>query len=316
MTAGRLLHATFAASLTALTAAAFASTAQAQVANAAAPAAEAPAPYVVDVVAEDYAFDAPDAIPSGWVTLRFNNTGEETHFVFLTRLPDGRTYDQYIQDVGEVFSDVWEGLKSREIYPPQAGERLGEEVPEWFWGAEQMGGVGLVDAGGTAETTLKLKPGTYVMECYMKTQEGDFHGMEGMAHPLTVTEEASGASEPTADIKITLSNYAMDIEGDLTPGRHMVAVNYAEEPEVGFGHDVHVARLHFDGQTDVVLPWMSWLNVHGLENPAPTEFIGGAHDMPVGYTSYFTLDLEPGEYLFISEETGPMGVLKQVTVEQ
>ena len=55
----------------------------------------AAAAYVVDVRAEEYAFDAPDQIKSGWVTFRMENAGEETHFLTVSRLPDDHTYDDF-----------------------------------------------------------------------------------------------------------------------------------------------------------------------------------------------------------------------------
>jgi hypothetical protein len=38
--------------------------------------------------------------------------------------------------------------------------------------------------------------------------------------------------------------------------------------------------------------------------------------MPVGSTGYFTADLRPGRYLFVSEYTGHMGVAQEVNIGQ
>lgn len=273
-----------------------------------------PGAYVVEVTAEDYAFRAPDEIPSGWTTLRFRNEGEETHFLFLTRLPDGRTFDDYVEDVGVPLNELWYAMRSGEIDKAEAGERLGRVLPEWFGSARQMGGPGLVAPGGTAQTTLKLEPGSYVLECYMKTPEGEFHALDGMARPLTVTGEPSGASAPEADIRIMLSNDGIATEGELTPGRHTIAVHFAEHPEAGFGHDVHLVRLSDATDVDQVVPWMDWMNVDGLRNPAPFTFLGGTHEMPVGSTVYLSVDLEPGRYAWIAETTAAQGMVKEFTV--
>lgn len=61
-------------------------------------------PEVVNVVATDFAFKAPDTIPAGWTTLRLVNRGAQTDFVVLDRLPDGRTLDDF---VAEVALDLW-----------------------------------------------------------------------------------------------------------------------------------------------------------------------------------------------------------------
>ena len=50
-------------------------------------------PGVITITAEDYSFTAPPTFPSGWVTLRFHNEGEEPHFLFIIELPEGQTFD-------------------------------------------------------------------------------------------------------------------------------------------------------------------------------------------------------------------------------
>lgn len=272
-----------------------------------------PGAPVVEVIAEDFAFKAPEAIPSGWTTIRFTNEGEDTHFVALTRLPEGKTYDEYVTEVAARFNDVWYPLRSGEIDKAKAGAMLGEIIPAWFWTAEQMGGPGLVAPGGTAQATLNLKPGNYVMECYMKTSEGEFHAMEGMARPLVVTDAASVASAPAASVEMTLSNRGIAAPDVLTPGRHTVAVHFAEHPEMA-KNDVHLVRLGAGTSVAEIVPWMDWLNVQGLQNPAPATFLSGTHEMPVGYTAYVTVELPPGRYAWISEATGARGVLKEFTV--
>lgn len=280
----------------------------------AAPAPPADAP-VVEVEAEDYAFNLPETLPSGWVTLRFTNSGEENHFLMLHRLPEGKTYDEYVVEIGEPFNEVWYPLRDGEITQEEALERMGETIPEWFWAVQQMGGTGIVAPGGTTEVTVRLEPGDYVVECYMKTEEGEFHGMEGMVDPITVTEEASDEAPPEADLRLTATNAALALEGEATPGRHTVAVHIAERPEAGFGHNVHVARLPEGVAVDEVQAWLNWMNVEGLQGSAPATFVGGMNILPEGATGYFDLELEPGRYLFVSEYTGHQGVRTTVTVE-
>jgi len=47
--------------------------------------------HVVEVTARDFAFDAPDQIPSGWTTFRMTNAGEQEHFLYIYRLPENKT---------------------------------------------------------------------------------------------------------------------------------------------------------------------------------------------------------------------------------
>ena len=152
------------------------------------------------------------------------------------------------------------------------------------------------------------------MECYIKTADGIFHSSLGMQRPITVTSESSGASPPESDIEVTLSNYEIAIEGELTQGEHTVAVHFAEQPAVGLGNDVHVVRLETGTNLDEVVRWMDWMNVDGLRAPAPARFVGGTQEMPVGYTAYFTIELLPGRCAWISEAPAANGMVQGFTV--
>lgn len=273
------------------------------------------AAHVVDVTARDYAFDGPDEIPSGWTTFRLMNEGKEHHFLLLNRLPEGKTFEEYVAEVALPFDSVWHQLNAGAIDKAEAGALLGRLLPVWYGSVTPMGGPGLVAAGGVAQTSVKLEPGTYVMECYVKTPEGQFHAVLGMARPLTVTTDPSGAPEPEADLAITLSNFEFAIEGEVMAGEQTVAVHFGEHPEIGLGNDVHVVRMADDTDVDVVIAWMDWMNLQGLREPAPAAFVGGAHEMPVGHTSYFTVDLTPGRYAWIAESAADKGMVREFAID-
>ena len=270
---------------------------------------------VVEVTALDYAFQAPDEIASGWTTFRLKNEGAEHHFMLLNRLPDGKTLEEYGREVGLPFETVWDSLRTGAMDKAEAGQLLGQLLPAWYASVQQMGGPGLVAAGGTGETTVNLEPGTYVMECYVKTADGEFHSSLGMARLLIVTSESSGAQAPEADVEIALSNFVIAADGEVTPGRHTIAVHFEEHPEVGLGNDVHLARLEAGTDLDQVTNWMDWMEVNGLREPAPAQFLGGAQEMPVGFTSYFSVDLEPGRYAWITEASADKKMVQEFTVE-
>ncbi len=271
--------------------------------------------HSITILAEDYAFQAPDNIPSGWTTIQYENQGNEPHFLVLAKIPDGHTFDEYATNIVSPFNDVWYALRDDGISQGEAMERLGATLPGWFWTVDFMGGTGVISPGHTSDVTMNLEPGTYVLECYVKTEDGEMHNMEGMLRELTVTEAPTEATAPEADIHITLSNFEMDVQGSLSPGSRTVSVHVKENPEVGFGHNVHVARLDSNTDVDELVKWMNFFDVEGLKTPNPSTFVGGMHLLPVGHTGYFTLDLEPGHYLFVSEYTGHMGVMQEVTVE-
>lgn len=274
----------------------------------------ATSPPVVNVTAEDYALRAPDEIASGWTTFELANQGDEHHFLFLTRMPEGVDYDQYMVDLGVPYDEIWHQIHAGDLTKGEALEALGPMLPEWFASAVQMGGTGAVAPGLTATTTLNLVPGYYILECYMKTADGEIHATEGMARPLVVTADGNGAQAPSESFAVRLSNAGLDAPQTVSAGQHTVAVHFDEHPEFGFGYDVHLARLDEDDSIEEIGPWMDWFLVQGLRAPAPATFIGGTHEMPVGYTAYVTVDLEPGRYAWISE-TQPERMHSEFVVE-
>lgn len=272
-----------------------------------------PSPYVVDIVSEGHDFQLPEEIPSGWVTFRYHNDSDETHFALLGDLAEGITAQDSRDEVVPVFQEAMDLINEGD---PDAGFAQFEHMPEWSAETVYMGGPGFVAPGGVAETTVYLEPGNYQVECYVKT-DGVWH-TDSMLVDLTVTEEASGAPEPTSDFEVILTNDGLEIDGDVAAGEQTFAVDFAEQMLHGnaLWHDVHVARIDDDTDLDELAAWMNWANPDGLEAPAPAEFIGGAQMMPEGSTAYVTVDLEPGEYAFIAEVDDPddKDMLQAVTV--
>jgi hypothetical protein len=135
----------------------------------------------------------------------------------------------------------------------------------------------------------------------------------GMLRPLTVTATATGASPPEADFDLTLTNTSITVSGEPGAGRHTFRVTVTEAPEGFLGHDVHLARLDDDTTIEELIAWMDW--VDGLNPPAPAELRGGAEQVAAGSSSYVTVDLDPGRYLWISEAYGGQGVVQEFRVE-
>jgi len=267
---------------------------------------------VVEVRAADYAFIAPDEIPSGWTTFEFANRGQEPHFFMLSLMPEGKTLADYHEDVAVPFEKVWDALQKGST-KQEAFAQLGELLPEWYGQVRVMGGIGMVVPGETARTTLRLEPGHYAMECYVKTPQGVFHTTLGMLRALTVTEEVSSLAEPAADFAITLTNDGTTVEGAPAAGHRTIAVHFAEQAPGGLGNDVHLVRLDESTDLAALVSWMDWTNLDGLQSPAPARFLGGAQDMPAGSTAYFEADLEPGRYALVGES--PARPLVELTVE-
>lgn len=277
-------------------------------------------PNVMEVTAVDQTFQAPDSIQAGWVTFRFRNRSEMTHFALVERLPKGVGVAEQQAQVAPVFQA---GLELLNAGKPDEAMKKFAESPAWFAQVQFLGGPGFLGPGRTEETTVRLEPGTYMLECYVKTV-GVFHsynpapGQYGMVHQFEVTG-SSAAPEPEADVNVNISSdRGIETAGDVGAGRHTVTVHFKDQKPYGnfVGHDVHLVRLEGNTDLDELATWMDWTQPTGLEVPAPATFLGGVNEMPVGNTGYFTVDLEPGQYAWIAEVPKPMekGMLKSFTV--
>lgn len=278
-------------------------------------------PGVVDVIARGMTLVAPDEIPSGWTTFRFRNETPMIHFAVVERLPDGQGIESQQAEVAPVFQDGLDLLSAGEV---DAALRRFGDLPAWFGEIVFLGGPGLTSPGRTSQATVFLEPGTYLLECYVKTN-GVFHSynpdpsINGMVHEFTVTDESSEAVEPSSTIQIEISTAGgIEVEGKLVPGEHTVAVRFVDQTvhENFVEHDIHLVRITDDVDIAELERWMDWRQPMGLQTPAPAVFLGGSNEMPAGTTGYFTVVLESGDYAWISEVPGSSdkGMLKLFSI--
>lgn len=253
------------------------------------------APPVVDIIAEDYEFTAPDSLASGWTTLRMHNQGSEHHLFTFVRLPDGVTYEDFERDFLAPGDSLWSLVLDGTLEESAFREKFRARLPDWYSHVVQPGGVSLTAPGRTATTTIRLEPGVHVLECYVLTSEKEYHLLEGMAHRVEVVPPTNGAEPPAPDHDLELSDLDLTGVRDLAPGEHTFAFHFVEDPEALPYQHVHLARLDEDTDAEVLAEWMKVDPVM----PAPVEFLGGAQHMPAGNTAYVTVELDPGPYAWI-----------------
>jgi len=257
----------------------------------------------IEIITYNMDFQSPDTINSGWNTFRYTNNSPETHFFILDRYPKGKT----IADT------------RREIYPPfDAGMDLinkgktkegfaeFKKLPKWFFKVVSSGGSGLLSPNHSSLTTLNLKPGYYIMECYVKAPDGKFHSSMGMVKSLFVTDKNSKNTTPVATINISISSTeGITYNDTIKSGLQTFSVSFKDQitHENFVGHDVNLVILSKNTDLDSLAAWMNWVSPKGLINPSPASvtFLGGINDMPAGSTGYFTANLKPGKYAFVSE---------------
>lgn len=268
-------------------------------------------------------------IPSGWTTFRFVNSSPVDHFFLIWRYPEegmaaaeaaGQDLLQHWYDTVAMSFDGFDaylaGETSFEDYSAGLVERLQANAP-WFLdpGAAPMGGPGLTAAGTASQTTVHLEPGEYIVECYVRDENGVFHSTVGMLDHMTVTTETSGAPAPSATVRLTISSTDGIRVGD-TPaaGPQVVQVVYEDQAVYPhfLGHNVQLARLENKDDEEAlraIAQWMDWRHPTGLVNRAPAgaRFMGGVMEMTAGATAYLHVEFEPGGYAWIAEVPDPAG---------
>lgn len=272
---------------------------------------------VIEIAAKDFEFEAPRSIRSGWNTIRFRNESEEQeHFVLFYHLPEDKTFADWRTEVTQPFLDVWSRYDAGELSREETLQSLGEAMAPWaFQETNIVGGAGLTEPGRTSLVTLFLAPGTYVMECYVKTPQGTWHTERGMLRELTVTEESTGQEPPNADVQLTLSNYEIQTSGSFSAGEQVVAVHVTDTPEGLLPHDLNLFRLDSETTVEEIVAWMDWLDLEGYRAPAPGVSVGGVKNLMAGRTGYVTVDLAPGRYAWVSEGYGDRGMVEEFVVE-
>ncbi len=262
-------------------------------------------------------FILPEEIPSGWTTFKYSNESPLTHFMLVDKLPvvEGKqiTYADFGQ-IAPIFGDAMELINAGKA---EEGFAEFSRLPAWFSDIIFSGGVGLVSPGETAQTTIFVESGTYVVECYVKTN--------GVFHPMTkqvvVKENSLSQIAPTATLDLTISREGgIEMPSTVEAGLQTIAVHFKDQgPHEHFlGHDVHLVKLEKGTDLEKLNSWMTWTTPDGLNTPAPVTFLGGAQEMPAGGTAYITIDLKPGNYAWIAEVPNPASknMLKTFTVQE
>ena len=245
----------------------------------------------IKIDAADYSYTASETVATGWVRVILTNSGTEPHHVQFLRLNDGVTVQQ--------FEDA---LKQAE------GPALAM--------TKQVGGVGAIHPGGSAQSVINLPAGEYVILCLIPSPADKVaHHAKGMIKSLTVTEGDNKAMEPTATLTVQLKDFMFDMPDSLPAGKTVIKVtNEGPEP-----HEFNIMRLE-DGKTkDDVMQFLG-----GAGGPPPFAPIGGMNGLDVGLSGYAELDLVPGNYVAICNIPSPkgngaphfmLGMIKEFTVK-
>lgn len=274
--------------------------------------AEEPAAPIVEVAAvstgNGHFFElSRTEVQAGWTTLRFVNRSPVEHFALLSRVPDSLGVAEYRDQIARVAQNLLDQfVMGRDPSFPDAGM----EIAGWYGDVVVMGGPGFASPGEVFDTAVNLQPGTYILECYVKTPEGMFHHVLGMLEQLTVTAEPSDAPGPEGTLRIVLRNDGMVAPDTVAAGRQTVEVFFEQQQQYPnlTQNDVHVVRVDEETDLAAVGAWLDAMSPTGLVAPgAPAHFVAGTNERVAGETAWFTVDLVPGRYAWIAEVPDPAG---------
>ncbi len=258
---------------------------------------------IVEVLTNDMDFQLPNEIPSGWHTFRYINNSDEVHFFVFEKMPEGIRIENYRNELLPPFLKSFQYLDSGNTL---AGMKEFGKFPKWFGQIEYCGGIGLTSPKSTAESTLFLEPGVYVMECYVRLPNGVAHAFVGMTKELLVTAGENNFEPGHPDYEITISGSdGITFVDKLPAGKYTFSVEFEDQRKylTLLGHDVHLVKLNDPTALDSLAYWINASDVKAFRSPAPLglTFMGGIQDLPEGAKGYFNTSLEEGEYVLISE---------------
>jgi plastocyanin len=235
---------------------------------------------VVDIVAGDFFLQAPDTLPAGLTTLRLR-VRQGGHIAVLVRLDSGHTA-----------ADL---LRAR---------REGHARPAWM---HFIGGPGFPPPGGTANATMNLAPGHYLLFCDVADSDGVRHFEKGMFHPFVVraanSTVAASASPPHADAVVTMRDYAFGFSAPIHAGTRVLRV----ENRGSVMHEFRVARV-LPGHTGREA--MAWKPGEPRVDEDVTALLGITPGSALTTTVTFT----PGEYLVFCVPEAAHGMIQILRV--
>ena len=257
-------------------------------------------PTVVKIYSNTMDIVMPDTLKAGLNHLIYENNSSMTHFLLFNKVPEIVNLNNYHEELTLPFQELMDAItQNRE---PNA------TFPEWLGEMINMGGVGLLSPGQTAESYVNLTTGNYIVECYIKSN-GIFHSTSGMLKQITVISNNQKQINPAASVTIHVDSLGLSVDGNIpehggnvtfkiTYGNTKLYSNFTRP-------DVHLVKITESASVDKLEDYMDWTNPLGMDVLAPVVFLGGAQEMPKGNTAYFRQNLSTGKYILIGEVPNP-----------
>ena len=270
----------------------------------------------------DHAFQVSGPLTAGG-TIRLVNMGTEFHMIGIGKLKPGKTMADLQRVLAEESGPPGGGASTTTTTARGATTTStargattsttaagGEDEPDPT--AEIVDEVGLPGAfmspGESAEVTVpNLDVGTYALLCFIPTEgEGTPHFAKGMVNQLEVVAGPAPAP-PTADATYRLSpGKAVEGPATLTAGKHTLKFEAAagsQQLEPGLIRLNAGSTLERLDAAFVTLFESDAPPAKGAAAQVPGQVVYGGFDLEAVTTFHLTVDLKPGNYYIVAEDT-------------
>ena len=223
---------------------------------------------LVRLEASAFRFSAIDTVSAGPVRIRLVNRDPVWHEASVIRVSDSAaTIADYIKAV-----------------------QGGDEYPAF---AHDVGGVGLLAPGDSADVVLMLPAGRYAILCWHQD-----HLLQGMSTMLQVIADDRQAVPPITTDSVVLTDTGIS---PVAPGagRRLLHVRNDGPNE----HELVILALDAGRSLD---EWLAWRKA-GEVGPAPGRTIGGTAALAPGREAWVDVSWTPGRYEMICLLTDSTG---------
>ena len=237
---------------------------------------------IVDVAAGDFFLHAPDTIASGLTTLRVHVVQGE-HIAILVRLDSPHTA-----------ADL---LRAR---------REGHPRPPWM---HFIGGPGFPAPGGSANATMVLPPGHYLVMCDVAGPDGVRHFEKGMFRSLVVRATSGQPLAlgllPQADVVVKMRDHVFAFSAPIRAGTRVLRV----VNEGSVMHEFRLVRVLPGRTARESLGWKP-----GDKTPRPDEDVTALVGIVPGAELTTTVHFAQGEYVVLCVPQLAHGMIRTLRV--
>lgn len=130
---------------------------------------------MVNVLARDYAFDAPVSVNAGLITFHLKNGGVDVHHLVVIQLANGHSIKEF-----------FDAMRDKGVAPP--------------W-TKTLGATPTIGKNGEAYVSVRLDAGRYILACLIPASDGRSHVTKGMYQLINATDKLKADPAAVAEAK-------------------------------------------------------------------------------------------------------------------